>query len=351
MAWKRAEGDWSGKSYNHCLAAFRSLTGYLTRLGWLSRDPMLDADRANVDDAPGARVAATAEIAALIDVALLRQSDGRSKGFRALYWAAMAYTGARYSEPGRWVWGDFDLDADVETLTWRPEIQKVARRVTLAIHPRLAELLRHWRADCPDGGDAAPVFQHRATRPAFKDDAARASINLDGFSPHSLRKHFETHLISEGVPSRLVDVLMRHSLGVQGAYYRPDLESQRAALYKIPDVWTQKKWESLTKSLPSADGCGNLETCTPMITTPLQPAEPGTERTTIGVQTDDAQGAGLSGLIAGNAGNRRLNPQIGVMRLLSGADSTALADVLEAQADQLNAVARLLRTEQGHGDH
>lgn len=337
MAWKRSNGDWGGKTYNHALSAFRSLTGYMARIGWLARDPMIDADRAKADDAPGARAATMAEVRALLEQALMRQGDGRAKGFRAGYWACLAMAGARYSEPGRWLWGDLDLEAEIPTIRWRPEAQKIAKRVTLALHPALAAVLRSYRPYCPGSDDpAAPVFPVKATRPAFKDDAVRAGIDPEGFSPHSLRKFFETTLINAHVPARLVDLLMRHSLGAPGAYYRPTIEAQAFALSKMPNVLSQKIARSEPPTLEMAAGNPTLGIVTPMMNTHVQTADDPAASANIGVTSDLAGCGVVSALHEGSGGILQSDPLIGVVGLLKRADPTAAADFLRAFARLLD---------------
>ncbi len=351
MAWKRSEGHWSGKSYNYALAAFCSLTAYLTRLEWLQRDPLIDADRSKTEDAPGARSATTTEARALIAQAVMRQADGRSKGNRALYWACLFLTGARYSEPAKWLWSDLLLNDDPPMLLWRPEIQKIPRRIELVLAPELAGLLRAHRDLFADASEM--VFAFKATRPAFRDDMARAGIvRYDardrGFSPHSARKWFATTLQTEGVPTRLVDRLMRHAGRVEDKYFDPPIDAQVAALSQLPRLWPSIDPKKSEIGVDTGSEIPKIMVTTAMknTTAQLETPRPGTRM----VVVDNAARSGGSALShSTESGDRpELDTVIGVSRPINGADPIALAGLLNAQADQLRHVARLLQGVTGH---
>jgi len=60
-----------------------------------------------------------------------------------------------------------------------------------------------------------------------------------GFSPHSARKFFATTLTQMGVHARLIDVLMRHTSGVQGRYVDIPLKEQAHALKDFPALFPE----------------------------------------------------------------------------------------------------------------
>lgn len=250
------EHAWKPSTYNRNLTAFRSLTAFLARTNRLASDPLATAVRAGHQDEQGSRPATTEEARALIRAAWLRQErDKRCAANRALYWACLFLTGARFSEPGLWRRRHLMLDVPVPHVVWSPDMQKARARLTLALAPELATLLRQHLARADEararaGAEAATpddlVFERRPSSPVWRSDMVRAEIehltaNGDRFSPHSSRKWFSCTLGSIGCNAKMIDRLMRHTSGVDQRYYRPTLQEQVDVLQRLPSLWPEAR--------------------------------------------------------------------------------------------------------------
>lgn len=367
---KRA-GGWKGTTYNRNLTCFRSLTKYLVRAGKLAKDPLADEQRAQDDGEEGARAATLDEARAFIRAAWLRQiSDKRCKGNRALYWLCLFAHGCRAGEPDKWTRGHLILDEAPPTIRWTPEINKNGRRQEIALAPELAALLRaelalqdqeRAAAGLPPAGPDEPVFPFSPPRRTFREDRDRAGIAAQDrrgrpFQGHSGRKFLKTELTSRGVPTPMVEFLMRHTLTVEARYYDPPLAEQAAAVAMIPRLWPENAEnlpgsKNLVKGLdPAADG-GTLNQSDDHANSPEQLGQPrGPDAGRMVVADSGRRGpAGLvetTGAPAGASGPTAglirppSYPRMPILGHIKGADRNSLADLFEALAGLLREPGR-----------
>lgn len=269
-AWMNSHGDsWCGKTYNGVLSAIRSFTRYLYQVDKLPADPLDKTARAFEEQADGARAARTSELKAILRTTWMRQSsDARCKGDRLLYWGMLMMAACRLDEPGRLRRRHMLLDEDTPIIRWTPDINKNRRLQEIVLAPELVPLLLRQREEMRELARSTPIVDRfyrgklvdrRLIDPAdpeafvfpivpspstFPADRNRAGVpRLDSrgrsLSSHSCRKWFATTLVGEGVDSRMVDCLMRHSSGVPGLYHDPPLSDQVAAIARLPRIWPE----------------------------------------------------------------------------------------------------------------
>lgn len=263
---------WRGTTYNRNLSVFRSFGEYLATSGKLESNPMAKALPAQDDGEDGPRAATLDEVRAVVFQAWLKdQTDGRSKGNRALYWACLALHACRVGEPAKWKRRHLILDQPVPFLWWTKDLNKNNKQYELALAPELAELLRlHLKAvdrdraevGLPPAGPDDPVFPVVPFKGTFKSDRDAAGIaamdyRQRAFTPHSLRKFFSTELTSRGVPEKMVDRLMRHKGRTEYRYYDPPLAEQAKELAKLPRLWPESGRPKVGDGGPIVDNPGN----------------------------------------------------------------------------------------------
>jgi len=263
-------GNWKGGTFNRNLSCFRSLSRFMTRRGLIASDPLEDAELLDDDGEPDCRAATVAEARAIVREAYLRgESDRRSRGTRALYWACLFAHGCRPGEPALWRWKHVRIDEPVPFVRWLKAIQKNKQDQDVALAPELAALLRAHRERMralaaesgavrrrdrrngttslreisPDDPEAF-VFPHAPPRATFRKDreqAGVAAVDRRGLSvtPRSARKFFKTAMLGAGVGGDMVRRLMRHALHPDERYFDPSLEQQAAALSALPTLWPE----------------------------------------------------------------------------------------------------------------
>lgn len=399
LAGKVTRKEWRGNTHNRNLSALRSFTKYLLAAGVLERDPLAMMERADRDDAPGARAATVTEARGILTHARACEiADRRSKGSRALYWAALFLSGSRFCEPGRWRWRCLLLEESSPAIAWEPGYHKNKREIVLPLHPELHRLLlehrAHMRALVASGegphivrsrrsleqserafnpdDPAAFVFPVVPADDTFEDDRRRAGIVKDDargrqFSPHSARKFVSTELRRAGVDAALVDKLLRHLGGVSARYDDRTHLEMASAIARLPGVWpwalgngvdSNSAGIFLTKGGSGAEDTSARPAYEHTRTQSHQSPPPVT-----GAHADLAvcKGAGAAGsadfpreaLTGGGplegppVESANFNPRIAVLGLENWTDSTEA----ERLADLLESFARFLRgPRRGNGD-
>jgi integrase len=238
--------DWSAATNNQHRSCFRNFGKWLARTKQWELNHLEHIDDIRQAAGVGARAASTDEALAIIRYTAGRNNDKRSLGCRSLYYAALFLAGCRRSEPAAWQWRDLQLEEEPAVIIWRPEVHKNGQRVELVLAPELAGLLRQWRDHLRDLGEPtageALVFDVPPSATTWRQDRERAGIaEVDsrgrGMSPHSARKWFATTLTVAGVPTRMVDRLMRHAGRTEHRYFDPSREEQVLALQALPRIW------------------------------------------------------------------------------------------------------------------
>lgn len=157
-----------------------------------------------------------------------------SHAARDVYYLTMAKLACRFGDAARIEWARHVF------LDHREAMRDLATQVAyFDVRFERGPLVRRWvDPDLP----GSFVFPRLPTRAAFRQDARRAGIPyLDRFgapfTPHSLRKWFDTELVEAGHSDRAVKSLMRHAGDVAGRYYKPDLARKAARIAQLPRLW------------------------------------------------------------------------------------------------------------------
>jgi integrase len=144
--------------------------------------------------------------------------------------------------------GDVDLSSEPPRLYVRKSKTPAGRRVVFIPGDLAQALAEHVKGRRPDDclfpSEKGPA--HRMSddrfRIAFYGALRRLGLNRRDpsgrgwiYSPHSLRRGFETALINAGCPAIVVSMLMGHDLGTEASYFKP---SER----ELAETW--KKYEN-----------------------------------------------------------------------------------------------------------
>jgi integrase len=379
---RASEKGWSGATVRSYAAAWRGFTRWAARRGHLPTDPMLAMETAKIEDAgPGARAATTEEARLLLaHTAVLERMDKRACP-RLAYFAMLFLAGCRASEPGRLLWSDLRLDDPTPHVVWRPETQKNRRRAVLALAPELVAVLRGVALSVKRNLgeiDNAPVFPSVPNRRTFVNDATQAGIVIadrDGatLSFHSARKWFSTTLTNAGVPTRMVDFLMRHNGSVESRYFRPTLQDQVAALQNLPPLGLMPQGfssrgakieqDDRRQSATAADTQGAASENVP-VSSHQEISKLGRPQGTLMQHTDafardsddrtDGRASSFSGEQVSPLASKPLNvraSQHGNRGYTLGSADQTIRALIDANRAMLDAMESLLREEHADGSH
>jgi integrase len=130
--------------------------------------------------------------------------------------------------------GDVDLSSDPPRLYVRRSKTLAGRRVVFIPGDLAQALMEHVKGRRPDDylfpseKGAAYRMSDDRFRIAFYGALRRLGLNKRDpsgrgwiYSPHSLRRGFETTLINAGCPAIVVSMLMGHDLGTEASYFKP----------------------------------------------------------------------------------------------------------------------------------
>jgi integrase/recombinase XerD len=129
---------------------------------------------------------------------------------------------------------DLDLESEPPRLYVQHSKTVSGRRICFIPGDLAKALKEHVRGRDPDDylfpSEKGPGYKmhHNRFRESFYGALKRAGLlrrDASGrgwiYSPHSLRRGFETELLSSGAPPIVVSILMGHDLGVTQSYYKP----------------------------------------------------------------------------------------------------------------------------------
>ncbi len=173
---------------------------------------------------------------------------------------AMLLMGLRISEVVGMKWEWFDPDMAFYT----PGKTKGKEAVEIPVVDHLTELLKGWRATCEVvwGAKSKPmppwVFHRSDGNPQSNSFAngwickLAEALKLPGkWTPHKMRASCATILNELGVPSFIIQKILRHkNLGTTLFYARTDRDAMRAGLQKLSDRAFPEKARAATSSLP-----------------------------------------------------------------------------------------------------
>jgi integrase len=144
--------------------------------------------------------------------------------------------------------GDVDLSSDPPRLYVRRSKTLAGRRVVFIPGDLAQALMEHVKGRRPDDylfpseKGAAYRMSDDRFRIAFYGALRRLGLNKRDpsgrgwiYSPHSLRRGYETALINAGCPAIVVSMLMGHDLGTEASYFKP---SER----ELAETW--RKYEN-----------------------------------------------------------------------------------------------------------
>jgi integrase len=144
--------------------------------------------------------------------------------------------------------GDVDLSSDPPRLYVRKSKTLAGRRVVFIPGDLAQALAEHVKGKRPDDylfpSEKGPAYRMSDDRfrIAFYGALRRLGLNRRDpsgrgwiYSPHSLRRGFETALINAGCPAIVVSMLVGHDLGTEASYFKP---SER----ELAETW--RKYEN-----------------------------------------------------------------------------------------------------------
>jgi len=144
--------------------------------------------------------------------------------------------------------GDVDLSSDPPRLYIRRSKTLAGRRVVFIPGDLAQALAEHVKGKRPDDylfpSEKGPAYRMSDDRfrIAFYGALRRLGLNRRDpsgrgwiYSPHSLRRGYETALINAGCPAIVVSMLMGHDLGTEASYFKP---SER----ELAETW--RKYEN-----------------------------------------------------------------------------------------------------------
>jgi integrase len=185
--------------------------------------------------------------------------------YRALY-AVMGLAGLRISEAVGLAWSHLDLDTTAPLVRVRQgasggellQLKTKTSRADLPLDPRLAEMLRDYRAIWQPN-DAGLLFAGRSGKPRLEGDIRRRHWNpllkrlgLPHAGFHALRHGLPRRLFANGASAAVVQKLMRHgSLQMTERYTHSTAEDLRAAINRNQRSSSQQSGPTVTQ-LPHA---------------------------------------------------------------------------------------------------
>jgi integrase len=144
--------------------------------------------------------------------------------------------------------GDVDLSSDPPRIYVRNSKTPAGRRIVFIPGDLAQALAEHIRGRSPDDylfpSEKGPKHRMNDNRFRIALYGALRRLGLNkrdpsgrgwAYSPHSLRRGFETTLINAGCPAIIVSMLMGHDLGTEASYYKP---SER----ELAEIW--RKYEN-----------------------------------------------------------------------------------------------------------
>lgn len=340
------EGKWSPATVRRNLAVFKGFSRYAAAAEILPRDVLALAVGPDGDGGAGARAATLTEARAIIRHAALREeADRRARSARSLYWLLLFGAGMRFTEPKGLLWSDVHLDNDPPFILWRPDQHKNRKRMEVAISAEVAWALRN-----RNGNKIGLVFDSCPPPAAFRKDRDLCMIPAAdrrgrGFSPHSARKFFATTLTQMGVHARLIDVLMRHTSGVQGRYVDIPLSEQAHALKDFPRLLPEIGGLAVDARGQIAESMGAKHDHPTDTTTSRTSSLTGRASQHGCLQAPGVRDAGVSGFPASPSGDSASASGLKNQAENSGGrpDNGAVS-TSDAIADMLESVARVLRS-------
>ena len=192
----------------------------------------------------------TQQARALIQAALDRGAKtGKDKSRASVYYAFLAYTGLRPEEGPKVKWRDISLSEAVLVADKWQKNGKAGQRIPL--HPRLLSLLTA-HVQLVRSNPIDPVFPATPNNHTFLMDREAAGVVLpEGshgmYGLKSFRKWFATELDRLGASKGTTSRLLRHSDTLAEArYIQPSIESEVAAVQRLPDLWPENLGNLLT---------------------------------------------------------------------------------------------------------
>lgn len=202
------------KAYNNILGNFSAFFKYAVRRGWLDTSPAAGIGRVTDTRGEVVRPFTPAELTKLCDWV----SEHRKGGEKAAkIYRFTAWTGLRRSELEELRWCDVHLEADQPYLELQPWQSKGGKRsgrkeqVPLVSREILA-MLREMNHDVLPTEKVWGKAPHPNVVQRDIDRAGIERVDVHGakLTLHSLRHTLGTLMAAEGVPNKVIQVLMRH---------------------------------------------------------------------------------------------------------------------------------------------
>ncbi|MGB0372134.1 MAG: tyrosine-type recombinase/integrase [Opitutales bacterium] len=207
---ERTERPISAKTLNEYLVSIKAFVNWAIKLGYMESNPLKSIEKVETRGAETKKRRAWSdeEFETFMTEGTPHRADYRAAVF------LLRWTGLRKNELQRLTWGDVFIDGDKPFMTVRSSVSKNHKEESiplLGIAADYFKLLRpeHWKGSQKVLGFTIPASKQ------LKYDLKRLDITYSNevgdLDFHALRHTFGTWLVSQGVPLKEVQVLMRHS--------------------------------------------------------------------------------------------------------------------------------------------
>jgi hypothetical protein len=234
------------------MSMLRCFGAYLVKTGEWDRNRLEHVPKSGEVGEIGARALTVEEARRLVWVVKMRvERDARVKASTLREVVVLLKTGWRPSM----LYGvrrcDLVLDAKIPHCVTHPSWCKNKRRMTVALDNEAATALRE-QIEAVPGGPDSPVFLQQTTRATWRSYVGAAGIEYGSkatghASMYATRKTFATWLDEGGCPDGVRESLLCHF----DPYVKPSLQSQHAALHRLPrllDFFSENRVENGTES-------------------------------------------------------------------------------------------------------
>ena len=211
-------GQVKASSVNVALRHVRAALSYVTRKGYIHKNLAVCVKLIHVPKNTQPHFLQADEIAKLRDV--IKHDPKLTRMVNFVLW-----TGVRRNELANLQWSDIDLKRRTVTIRNKPGFRtKSGKSRVIPINQNLAEMLKEMAAAKPSTDDRVAELGYWGFGQRFRKAVLKTGLN-DGFSIHTLRHTFASHLVMAGVDLPSIQQILGHhdiSMSMVYAHLSPD---------------------------------------------------------------------------------------------------------------------------------
>ena len=211
-------GQVKASSVNVALRHIRAALSYAARKGYVHKDLAACVKLIHVPKNSQPRFLQADEIEKLRDA--IKHDPKLTRMVNFILW-----TGVRRKEMVTLQWTDIDLKRRTVTIRNKPGFRtKSGKSRVIPINQNLAEMLKEMTAAKPSPDDRVAELGYWGFGQRFRKAVRQAGLN-DGFSIHTLRHTFASHLVMAGVDLPSIQEILGHhdiSMSMVYAHLSPD---------------------------------------------------------------------------------------------------------------------------------